>query len=93
MLLIYSSDGALHIVYTKDTSLHISLEAELNRSKYHYVPKLEPPKQLKLFFFRIFAATSHHFVELLCSRLHVMILRVNSEFPSLDLSQFYTLVQ
>ena len=51
MLLIYSSDGALHIVYTKNTSLHISLEAELNRLKYHYVPKLEPPKQLKLFVF------------------------------------------
>ena len=29
----------------------------------------------------------------LCSRLHVMILlRVNSEFPGIDLSQFYTLV-
>ena len=30
----------------------------------------------------------------LCSHLHVMILlRVNSEFPGLDLSQFYTLVR
>ena len=28
----------------------------------------------------------------LCSCLCVMILRVNSEFPGLDLSQFYTLV-
>ena len=30
---------------------------------------------------------------MLCSRLCVMILKVNSEFPGLDLSKFYTLVQ
>ena len=31
-------------------------------------------------------------LSVLYSDLHVMILRVNSEFLSLDLSQFYTLV-